>query len=124
MPRESTRKRKRKFRGNQHATGSHSIPKVKRISASAKKMSANCHRNVAKNDDYNIIINLGKLKSILTNVLRCPNCERYGGINLSNDLDKRMGFCYRFVLTCRYCKYKHSDYSSDPISYRRKQKQK
>ena len=124
MPRESTRKRKRKFRGNKHATGSHSIPKVKRISASAKKISANCHRNVSKNDDYNIIINLGKLKSILTNVLRCPNCERHGGINLSNDLAKRMGFCYHFVLTCRYCKYKHSDYSSDPISYRRKQKQK
>ena len=74
-----SRKRKRKFQGNRYTKQSCSEPKSNLyISASAKKLivlEETLENAGNEKDNYNFVMNFNILKDVITEIVKCPECE-------------------------------------------------
>ena len=122
MPRNSSRKRKKKFQGNRYTKINKKNDKdvstpddvdedVQMPSASSRKIPDDDTSVDYEADNYNIIINFQILQSVVSKFVWCPSCNE--SINLCNDLSKKRGFCYSLSLQCYLCGWKHEFVTSN-----------
>ena len=109
-----SRKRKRKYHANKYKKQSCSEPgRNLYISASAKKLKVleETLEN-ARNEkyNYNFIMNFIKLKDVIAEIVKCPECE--GTAHIVANKSSRMEFSHMFLVPCSSCDWKKSFYSS------------
>jgi len=115
-----TRKRKRKFCGNQSSSslsgggaGAAGVSVTAKKSCSAKKLSEFNIDTEPVLDDFNVIINFSILKDILKEVGNCPECNC--GVTVTSDEAKRRGFVHNVEIKCASCQYSYSTYTSGTV---------
>lgn len=102
-----SRKRKRKLHGNKYTKQSSSEHESNLyISASAKKLKA--LEEILKNarnwkDNYNLIMDFNILKNVITEIVKCPECDCI--VRIVDNKSYRMGFPHLFFISCSSCEW-------------------
>lgn len=99
-----SRKRKIKFRGNQHTT---------KITKKDAIISHPRDSGEGDNSDYCMLIDFPMVKSILEMLSFCPEC--HSSCTVVDELSSRMGFVHKLSVICCKCTWKHSFFTSQTI---------
>ena len=114
----SSRKRKHCFRGNQHdakraatmvstpvAESSNDCLRVRKVNLASASL------NALNESDYNLLINFDILKEFLMQVACCPDCSSRN-VEFVDNLVLRMGYAHKLKFLCCDCAYEHDFYTS------------
>ena len=107
-------KRKRTFRDNQwNKTPTLEDENVKHVLVRASKVSLEKVDNKSNAENYNIIINFSILRKVIDSICSCPECNSC--IVVTDDNDKRSGFCHKLNFKCTKCKFQYCNFISDSV---------
>lgn len=118
----SQRKRQRKSPQNRHSknkcemevvtevTPELECPSSKKLNTKDKSIDVPDHN--IHNTDYFILFNYSILKSFITPLLVCPECNRLQQLTIFDNSEKRMGLVHHLEFVCMACERKGSLYSS------------
>ena len=84
------------------------------LSRSAKKIKLGDEEMLQKDDFFWFFLHSNIFENLLTLIGRCPNCTS-GGLSISHNERKRMGYALNFQLSCNKCQWKHELYTSPTI---------